>query len=328
MICVGVESTAHTFGIGIVNDKGRVLADVRDSYRPPIGWGIEPAKAGQHHKEVKEKVIEEALNKAKIHWDKIDIISFSQGPGLSPCLVVGKDFAAWLAEKYNKPLYPVNHPVGHIEIAKLLTKTKDPVIIYASGGNTQIISYGKGYYRVFGECMDMGIGNALDKFGREAGIGFPAGPKIEELAKNGKYIELPYVVKGMDLSFSGILTAAINLYKKNKNDLGNICFSLQETVFAMLTEVTERATAYTGKKEAVLTGGVAANQRLKEMLDIMCKDRGARFYSCPMEYCADNGVMIAWTGILASKSNRPAKPGEADIKPYQRVDDVKIGWIE
>ena len=328
MICLGIESTAHTFGIGIVNDTGVILANAKDVYKPPAAWGIEPYKAGQHHNEAKEKVLDNALSKAGLSWDKIDIISFSQGPGLPPCLSVGKDFAVGLAKEHGKPLYPVNHPVGHIEIARLMTGAEDPVIVYVSGGNTQIISYAGEYYRVFGETTDVGIGNALDKFGREAGMDFPAGPKIEELAKGGKYIELPYVVKGMDLSFSGILTAAINMYKKNKNDLKNICFSLQETMFAMLTEVTERAMAYTGKRESVLTGGVAANRRLAEMLEIMCKERGAKFYSCPREYTGDNGAMIAWAGILAAKSQEAPPLGSIDINPNQRVDDVEITWID
>ena len=114
-------------------------------------------------------------------------------------------------------------------------------------------------------CIDIGMGNAIDKFGREAGLPFPAGPEIERLAKKGKYVELPYVVKGMGLSFSGIITEAIRKLKTGI-PLEDISYSLQETIFAMLTEVTERALAHTGKNEVLLTGGVAANQRLQEMI--------------------------------------------------------------
>jgi len=163
----------------------------------------------------------------------------------------------------------------------------------------------------------------LDKFGRLLGLGFPAGPKIEELAKNGKYIELPYTVKGMDLSFSGIITSAIDKFKKGakKEDL---CFSLQETLFAMLTEVTERALAHTRKEEAAIIGGVAANKRLSEMLSTMCSERDARFYAVPLKYSGDNGVMIAMEGILEYKYGvRTNKP---DIDPYERIDEIKVVW--
>ena len=242
----------------------------------------------------------------------------------------GKDYAKELAGKYSKPLIPVNHLIGHLEIGKLLTKAKDPVFILATGANTQIIAYESGKYRLFGETLDIGIGNALDKFGRAVNLGFPAGPKIEQLAKKGNYIELPYTVKGMDLAFSGIVTECINKFKKNakKEDL---CFSLQETAFAMLTEVTERALAHTNKREALLIGGVAANQRLSEMLSIMCRERKAKFFAVPLKYSGDQAAMIAWTGILQYESEREHYDkldiSKIDIKPNWRSDEVEVTWI-
>src|SRR3989338_5642878 len=206
MLCLGLESTAHTFGIGIASDKGEILANCKSVYKPPEGWGIKPIDAAEHHKKVAEKILGEALEKAKIDTKEIDIIAYSRGAGLPPCLHVGFRFSKELSERYKKPLLPVCHQVAHIEIGKLTTECKDPVILYVSGGNTQIISLVSGRYRIFGETEDIGIGNALDKFAREVGIGFPGGPEIENLAKSGKYIELPYVVKGMDLSFTGIVT--------------------------------------------------------------------------------------------------------------------------
>ena len=180
-------------------------------------------------------------------------------------------------------------------------------------------------YRIFGECLSIGIGNALDKFGREIGLGFPSGPKIEELAKKGKYVELPYVVKGMDVEYSGIITKAIQLYKQGvkKEDL---CFSLQETMFAMLAEVSERALAHTDKNELLLIGGVAANKRLIEMLEIMCKERSCKFEVVPMRWSGDNASMIAWTGILDYKKNKKYYENLdikkiIDINPKWRIDD-------
>jgi glycoprotease/Kae1 family metallohydrolase len=303
-----------------VNEKGKILSDARSVYKPPEGWGIKPQEAASHHKKARFDVLNEALRKAGMKLEDVDIISFSQGAGLPPCLRVGKEFAVELAGE--KDLVPVCHQVAHLEIARLLTRAKDPVFLYVSGGNTQVISFNSGRYRVFGETQDMGIGNALDKFARETGLGFPGGPRIESLAGKGKYVELPYVVKGMDLSFSGILTSALEKYRKGEK-LENLCFSLQETLFSMLAEVTERALAHTGKSEVVLTGGVAANRRLTRMLTVMARERGARYYSCPLKYTGDNGVMIAWAGILA----RNMKIRDTDIKPRLRTDDVEVGWL-
>ncbi len=221
----------------------------------------------------------------------------------------------------------MNHPVAHIEIGRFTTSCEDPVVLYVSGGNTQIITRMENRYVVVGETQDVGIGNALDKFAREVGIGFPGGPEIEKFAQKGSYIELPYVVKGMDLSFTGIVTEATKKIKSgvSKED---VCFSLQETTFAMLTEVTERALAHTGKKEVLLTGGVAANKRLQEMLGVMCKDRAGKFYSVPKEYAMDNGTMIAWTGVVMAKSgSKKFDPKKDDINSTWRTDEVEVKWV-
>ncbi len=323
MICLGIESTAHTFGVGICNGKGKILANERSVYRPKKGWGIVPMDAGKHHEKARDEVLKAALKKAKLGMKDIGIIAYSRGPGLPPCLHKGLELAKNLAEKHGKPLVGVNHCIAHIEIGRLTSKFKDPVVVYVSGGNTQIISFSEGRYSVFGETMDTGIGNALDKFGRSAGLDFPQAPKIEQLAKKGKWVDLPYVVKGMDLSFSGILTACIQKHERGEK-LENLCFSMQEVFFSMLTEVTERALAHLGKDEVLLTGGVAANERLQKMMDIMTKERKAKFDVVPKELAGDNGAMIAWTGILAHKSGRRISK---DADPRWRTDDVEIGWI-
>jgi universal protein Kae1 len=323
MICLGIESTAHTFGVGICDEKGKILANEKSVYKPKKGWGIVPMDAGKHHEKEGENVLKEALEKAKLEMKDIDVIAYSRGPGLPPCLYKGMELATTLAGKYNKPLVGINHCVSHIEIGRLTSGFKDPVVVYVSGGNTQIISFSEGRYRVFGECMDMGIGNALDKFGRSVGLDFPQAPKIEQLAKKGKWVDLPYVVKGMDLSFSGILTSCIQKHERGEK-LENLCFSIQETFFSMLTEVTERALAHLGKDEVLLTGGVAANERLQEMMNTMAKERGAKSDVVPKEFAGDNGLMIAWTGILAHKSGRKVSK---DVDSRWRTDDVEIPWI-
>lgn len=302
------------------------MANEKSVYKPPLGKGIVPHEAKNHHEKIKEEILERALKKANLNLEDISIISYSAGPGLPPCLLVGANFAINLSKKYKKPLVPVNHPCAHIEIGKLTTGAKDPVIVYLSGGNTQIIAYAEGFYRVFGETEDIPIGNALDVVAREMGLPHPGGPEIEKLAKNGKYIELPYVVKGMDLSFSGIVTTAIRKFKEgvSKED---IAYSLQETCFAMLTEVTERALAHTDKQEVLLVGGVAANKRLQEMLKTMCSEREAKFYVVPQEYASDNGVNIAWTGLLAYKYKKIQKIKDKII-PRWRIDQVPWFQVE
>ena len=322
MLCLGIESTAHTFGCGIIDDKGRKYANVVDAFKTETG-GIHPSEAKKHHEEVKDKVINGALEIANLKLEDIDLISFSQGPGIAPCLLVGMKKAKEIANKINVPLIGVNHCIAHLEIGKLMTEANDPVLLYASGANTQIIAYDGGKYRVFGETLDQGVGNALDQFARHIGLGFPGGPKIEKLALNGKnYVEIPYVVKGMDVSFSGILTNLKQKFDSKKFQVENLAYSMQETIFAMLVEVSERAMAHTGKNELVLGGGVACNNRLKEMCKIMCEERNARFFAPPNEVLVDNGLMIAWLGIL--QKNKKEK--EIDIHPYERTDDIIVTW--
>ncbi|MDD5416434.1 MAG: bifunctional N(6)-L-threonylcarbamoyladenine synthase/serine/threonine protein kinase [Candidatus Aenigmarchaeota archaeon] len=321
MICLGIESTAHTFGVGIVEDD-KVLANVKDVYVPKKG-GIHPREAADHHYDIAKEIVTKALETAKIKLEDVDVVAFSAGPGLPPCLKIGATVARYLALRLNIPCMPTNHCIGHIEIGKLMTGAKDPVTLYVSGGNTQVIAFTEGRYRVFGETQDQGIGNVMDHFAREAGLQHPGGPKIEALAKNGKWIELPYVVKGMDVSFSGILTNAIQKLKTEK--LEDLCYSLQETCFAMLIETSERALAHTDKTEVLLTGGVAANSRLKDMLDIMCKERGAKLFAVPREFAGDCGAQIAVAGLIMHKAG--AKSEDTKINRFWRTDDVEIPYI-
>lgn len=321
--CLGIESTAHTFGVGIVTFDGKVLANVKDTFTTETG-GLIPSDVAKHHERLKDEILQKALSAAKLSMKDISLISYSAAPGLPPSLRVGLKFAKELAKKHSLPLVGVNHSVCHLTIGDLICKAEDPVYLYVSGPNTQVIAFAGKRYRIFGETLDLGLGNMLDKFAREIGLGFPGGPKIEQLAKqSSNYVELPYSVKGMDVSFAGMLTKSLKLFKANtpKEDL---CFSLQETAFAMLAEVAERAMAHTGKKELLLIGGVAANKRLGEMLDKMCKARNATFHAVPLEFSGDQGVMIAWQGVLQSKET--INPDKAEIRPYERIDEVAVNW--
>ncbi len=321
MIILGCEATAHTFGIGIVTDKGKILANIKDSYTSK-DVGMIPHEIAEHHQKVAEKILAKALSEAEVEWKDIDFIAYSAGPGLDPALWEGYHIVKEWAEKQGKKLVGVNHCSSHLSIGKLWNKLKEPVYLYVSGVNTQVIvqelKQGKeGKYQVMGETLDIGLGNMLDKFGRILGLGFPAGPKIEELAKKGKYVELLYTVKGMDISFSGLLTKVQQLFERKQATKEDLCFSLQETAFAMCAEVAERALAHSGKKELLLVGGVGANKRFCEMLKIMCKERGAKFYQVPMNLAGDQGAMIAWEGFLRKDSY-----GDMGVNPHWRVDEV------
>ncbi len=318
-----MESTAHTFGVGIVDGKGKIIADEKSVHFP--AKGLIPREMAQHHVDNAKQIIEAALKSAKLTFDDIDIFAFSQGPGIPNALRVGASLARYLSLKYSKPLVGVNHCIAHVEISKLTTDAKIPVVLYLSGGNSQIVALVEGIYRVFGETQDIPVGNAFDCLARELRLGMPGGPEIERAAKKGKYIQLPYMVKGMDLSFTGILTDAVKKFKEGKS-AEDICYSFQEVCFSMLTEVTERALAHTDKKEVLLTGGVAANKRLQEMLRIMCEERGAKFYVVDNKYSGDCGVMIAWAGLLGYKSGETIEIENSSIKQRWRIDQVKINW--
>ncbi len=326
-ICLGIESTAHTFGISIMDDNAKLYSNEKASLTTKTG-GIVPAKASEHHMKRFDTVLEDSLKKAGLRLKDIDIIAFSQSPGLGHTLRIGANLARALSILLKKPLVGVNHCIAHLEIGRaLFPDCRDPVLLYASGANTQVISYEAGKYRIFGETLDNGIGNFLDNFARALGLGFPGGPKIYELSTKGKnYVELPYVVKGMDVSFGGILTNLKQKIESKRYTKEDLAFSAQETVFAMLCEVSERAMAHCGKEELLLGGGVACNKRLQQMAKQMCRDRDARCYVPNRQFLVDNAAMIAWLGLLTYKSGITTELEVSQIRPYERTDDVIVNW--
>ena len=270
-------------------------------------------------------MVGDVLAQAREQDLKIDGIAFSQGPGLGPCLRTVATAARALSLRFDLPLVGVNHCVAHIEVGKWQSGARDPAVIYVSGANSQVLALRQGSYRIFGETLDISVGNAIDKFARSVGLAHPGGPRWRSWLESAKhYIPLPYTVKGMDLSFSGLSTAATEAAKKY--DLADVCYSLQETAFAMLVEVTERAMAHAEKKEAMLVGGVGANKRLGEMLNTMCEERGAKFFLPPRKFMGDNGSMIAYTGLLMLKSGVRTPLAESKVRPGYRTDEVAVTW--
>jgi N6-L-threonylcarbamoyladenine synthase len=328
MLCLGIESTAHTFGCSVVDSVGKIISDARDVYKAPEGSGIHPREASRHHMEVSPDVLRNALRTANVTIKDIDIVGYSAGPGLGPCLRVGAVIARTIAGFYSKPLVPVNHALGHLELGAMLTGASDPLVLLVSGGHTMILAFSNSRWRVFGETLDITVGQLLDQFGRAVGFASPCGDKIEKLASQsaGKYLPLPYIVKGNDVSFSGLLTAATKLALGNVG-LADTCYSLQETAFAILAEAVERALSFTGKKEMMVVGGVAANKRLAQMLDSICSRQDAKLFVCPIKFAGDNGAQIGWTALreyIATKMN--VSVDESTVQQSWRLDTVDVSW--
>lgn len=330
---IGIESTAHTFGVGVLDMEGKILSNVRDSYTTSEG-GMIPMDVRVHHARVCDGVFARALKGAGVKESDVECVAFSNAPGLAPCLLEGMSFAKGLAKRLDVELIGVNHCVAHLVVGEICG-AKDPVMLYASGANTQIVAFEGGRFRVFGETLDLGVGNFIDTIGRNMKLGFPSGSKVEKLAREygelearskklkvAELLKLSYSVKGMDVSFSGIQTQIRNLLSKGV-DKKMIAYAMQEIVFAMLVEVTERALAHTGKKELLIGGGVGCNSRLQKMCRKMCEDRGVKFFCPSKDLLVDNGAMIGYLGLKMFRVGLGTRDyGKIDIAPRERTDEV------
>lgn len=331
-IVLGIESTAHTFGVGVASTSPPyILSSARSTYRPREG-GIHPREAARHHVAVAPEVLRAALEAAGVSISDVDAVAVALGPGLGPALRVGATIARGLAGYYRKPLVPVNHALAHIEIGRLYTGLQDPLVLYVSGGNTMVTAFAKGRYRVFGETLDIALGNLLDTFAREAGLAPPyvvEGLHVVDRCAAGAEApaDLPYTVKGMDVSFSGLLTAALRLWqRRGTSERPSICLGLREVAYGAAVEVAERGLAHTRKQEALLTGGVAASPILRSKMEAMSGLHGARFGSPPLQLAGDNGAMIAWVGLLNYLSGLVVEPEEAVVRQRWRLDAVEVPW--
>jgi glycoprotease/Kae1 family metallohydrolase len=321
MNILGIESTAHTLGIGIFNDRKGVISNARARYQPK-GGGILPRDAADHHALNFPIVLKSSLETANLNINDMDAIAVAQGPGIGAPLSFGVSMARYLSSLLDVPIIGVNHPYAHIKIAEYFGKTEKPIIIYISGGNTQVLFENKnGFYDVLGETLDMGLGNLYDSFLRETGEKEAYGSKLEELAKGGKYIRMPYVVKGINISYSGLFTHAKRMIGKEK--INDIAYSLLETSLSMTMEITERAFHMKDAKSFLACGGVAQNSRLKEMLSLMAKENNCPWYVAQNEYNGDNGAMIAYAGYLMQK-----RFGYFEMKDILPYPDYRIDRIE
>ncbi|EMA43710.1 bifunctional N(6)-L-threonylcarbamoyladenine synthase/serine/threonine protein kinase [Halococcus saccharolyticus] len=323
MRVLGIEGTAWAASAAYYDTATDEVSIETDAYLPESG-GIHPREAAEHMREAIPAVVEATLNEAD---GPIDAVAFSRGPGLGPCLRIAGTAARALAGSLDVPLVGVNHMLAHAEIGRHRSGFASPVCLNASGANAHVLGYTNGRYRILGETTDTGVGNALDKFTRHVGWSHPGGPKIERAAEDGEYVDLPYVVTGMDFSFSGIMSAAKAAVDEDI-PVEDVCFSLQETVFGMLTEVAERALSLTRSSELVLGGGVGQNARLREMLTTMCEERGAEFFAPEAHFLRDNAGMIAVLGAKMAVAGDTIEIADSRVDSGFRPDDVPVTWRE
>lgn len=326
MLVLGVESSAHTFGVGVV-DGGKVLANEKAMYR--IGTnGMIPRSVAQHHMQHANGVVRAALDRAGIGVRDISGVGYTRGPGIGTCLQVGQLVAKTIASELGVPIVPVNHGIGHIEIVRSMSGLKDPVVLYVSGGNSQILkalrkgSAARKHYSVLGETFDIGVGNMFDSFARELGLDPAWGSTVEKAAAGGRYIPMPYTVKGMDFSFTGLLTHSTKAI--GAHPAADLCFSIRETAFSMLCEATERAMLVTNSRELCVCGGVAQSARLREMLQSVASEHGARLGYAANEFNADNGAMIAFVAERMIKAGAIPSLMSCTIDQRYRVDSAEV----
>ncbi|KAK8864478.1 tRNA N6-adenosine threonylcarbamoyltransferase [Kwoniella newhampshirensis] len=357
LLCLGVEGSANKLGCGIISHSPSstpgaatsvtVLSNVRHTYITPPGEGFLPSDTARHHREWVVKVIEEAVKKAGVRMGDLDVIAFTKGPGMGTPLQVGALVARTLSLLHNIPLVGVNHCVGHIEMGRQITSSHNPIVLYVSGGNTQVIAYSQQRYRIFGETLDIAIGNCLDRFARVIGLRNDPSPgyNIEIEAKKGtRLVALPYGTKGMDVSLAGILHA-VETYTRDKRYRSwdqiptgsspeeediitphDLCYSLQETTFAMLVEITERAMAHVGARDVLIVGGVGCNLRLQQMMGIMASERSGRVFATDESFCIDNGIMIAQAGLLSYRMGQTTPIEKTGVTQRYRTDAVHVTW--
>lgn len=333
MVCViGFEGSANKISVGIVRD-GEVLSNPRRTYITPAGQGFLPSDTARHHRKHVLTVLREALDEAGLTPAQLDGVAYTKGPGMGAPLASVAVVARTVAQLWSLPILGVNHCIGHIEMGRLITGAENPTVLYVSGGNTQVIAYSEQRYRIFGETIDIAIGNCLDRFARVINVSNDPSPgyNIEQLARKGtKYLALPYAVKGMDVSLSGILSfieeRSARLLQDGTYTKEDLCFSLQETIFAMMIEITERAMAHCGSSEVLIVGGVGCNLRLQEMMGIMCEERGAKLFATDMRFCIDNGAMIAQAGWEMLGAGMVTPWEETAITQRFRTDDMLVKW--
>ena len=315
IITLGIESSCDETSVAVVKNGREVLSNVIDTQIPihEKYGGVVPEIASRNHIEAISRVTKKAIEEAKITFNDIDVITPTYGPGLVGALLVGLSYGKALSYALQKPLVGVNHIEGHIAANYITYKDLKPpfICLLISGGNTQLVHV-KDYtkFEILGKTRDDAIGEAFDKVARVVGLGYPGGPKIDKLAKEGEpNIQLPKThFENLDFSFSGIKTAVINLnHNRPETNKADLCISFEKAVTEVLIENTLKALQQTGLKTLVLGGGVSANSYIrKEFLELEKKEN-IKVYTPDLKLCTDNAAMIASAGYYNYVANKTSK---------------------
>lgn len=304
LLVLGIESSCDETSCAIVKNGREVLSNVINSQikiHEKFG-GVVPEIASRSHVEVISRVVKEALEEAKITFDDVDVVACTYGPGLVGALLVGVSYAKALSYAINKPLVGTNHIEGHIA-ANYITHPdlKPPFLcLVISGGHTHLVHI-KNYkeFEILGKTRDDAIGEAFDKVARVIGLGYPGGPKVDKLAKEGENnIKIPKThFDNLDFSFSGIKTAIINMHHKNPDiNKADLCASFEATVTEILIENTLKAAKKLNINKIALAGGVSANSYIREKFIELEKTNQMQIYYPKPILCTDNAAMIASVG--------------------------------
>lgn len=332
MFILGIESSCDETAAAVLRDDREVLASTINSQIAihALYGGVVPELASRQHLQNIYPVVEEALGRAGLSLDRIDLLAVTEGPGLVGCLLVGHAFAKALSLARGIPLVGVDHLSGHLFSVFLGDNRPDfPfVAMLASGGHTSLyLAAGPNEFRLLGRSRDDAAGEAFDKVAKLLGLGYPGGPVISRLAAEGDpaAIHFPRAwldKDSLDFSFSGLKTAVATLVNQlppeelavRRND---ICAAFQEAVVEVIVTKTMQAAAATGCRRVVLAGGVAANPRLRNRLAAAGEGKGLAIYLTPGEYCTDNAAMIALAGYYRFRDGA-GLPADSDVYSRSR----------
>ncbi len=304
ILVLGIESSCDETSVAVVKNGREVLSNVINSQikiHEEYG-GVVPEIASRCHTEVINQVMKQSLKEANVTLDDIDVIATTYGPGLVGALLVGVSYAKGLSFASNKPLVGVNHIEGHIAGNYITHKELEPkfLALIISGGHTHLVLVNDyNNYEILGKTRDDAIGEAFDKVARVVGLGYPGGPKVDKLAKEGKAnIELPIThFDNLDFSFSGIKTAIINLHHKNPDiNKADLCASFENAATQMLLNNVKKAIKEYNIDKIALAGGVSANSYIRTEFDKFAKRENIKLYYPEPILCTDNAAMIASVG--------------------------------
>lgn len=326
ILVLGIESSCDETAAAVIKNGREVLSNVINSQikiHEKFG-GVVPEIASRCHTEVINSVVKQALKEANVTLDDIDVIAPTYGPGLVGALLVGVSYAKALSYVCQKPLVGVNHIEGHISANYITYKELEPpfVCLVISGGHTYLVHV-KSYkdFEILGRTKDDAVGEAFDKVARVVGLGYPGGPKVDKLAKQGKAnIELPKIhTDNLNFSFSGIKTAVLNLHHKNPNiNKADLCASFEKSIAEILVKNSLEALKQTGLNKLVLAGGVSANSYIRNEFSKL-ENQGIKIYYPELGLCTDNAAMIGVAGYYNYLNGK-----RSDLK-LNAIPNLKIG---